>query len=210
VTAGGPGSPADEPVPEWHDEYLDAVADRLAAHYDLDKDVHAGGERFDLHGRLRIENRKQFVVPSLTYGHHESIQHLLLARRDRATTADCEALVETAEGLADGWIDPDERHFSTEFVLGLVVPTVAPAVREFVAGFERRTLLTYGYHGHYEIRLVVVAPGERTAVASPDTDVAEALRTWASLADEGTEGENGTGIGDGLVARLRGLVSRRP
>lgn len=208
MTADEPAPPVDDPVPEWSDEYLDAVAERLAAHYDLDRDVRAGGERFDLHGRLRIENRKQFVVPSLTYGHHESVQHLLLARRDRATVADCEALVETAERLADGWIDPDERHFSTEFVLGLVVPTVEPAVREFVAGFERRTLLRYGYHGHYEIRLAVVAPDERAAVASPDTDVIEALRTWDSLAEE-TAGENGTGSGDGLVARLRGLVSRR-
>lgn len=208
MTADEPAPPVDDPVTEWSDEYLDAVAERLAAHYDLDRDVRAGGERFDLHGRLRIENRKQFVVPSLTYGHHESVQHLLLARRDRATVADCEALVETAERLADGWIDPDERHFSTEFVLGLVVPTVEPAVREFVAGFERRTLLRYGYHGHYEIRLAVVAPDERAAVASPDTDVIEALRTWDSLAEE-TAGENGTGSGDGLVARLRGLVSRR-
>jgi hypothetical protein len=208
VTADEPAPPGDDPVPEWSDGYLDAVAERLAAHYDLDRDVRAGGERFDLHGRLRIENRKQFVVPSLTYGHHESVQHLLLARRDRATVADCEALVETAERLADGWIDPDERHFSTEFVLGLVVPTVESAVREFVAGFERRTLLRYGYHGHYEIRLAVVAPDERAAVASPDTDVIEALRTWDSLAEE-TAGENGTGSGDGLVARLRGLVSRR-
>jgi len=202
-----PDAPRSEPerppdLPAWDDDYLDGVARRLAANYDLERDRTAAGERFDLYGRLQIQNRKQFVIPQLTYGHHEAVQHLLVARRDGATVADCERLVELGESLAESWIEPDERHFSTEFVLVLVVPRVDEAVRSFVADFERRTLLKYGYHGHYELRLAVVAPEREEAVASPETDVLAALRTWESVDARREDAE-------GVLDRLRGLFSRR-
>ena len=82
--------------------------------------------------------------------------------------------------------------------------TVGAAVEERVVDLESRTLLSYGYHGHYWLRFVVVAPGAETVVASPGADVAAAFRLWA----DGSEAGDGV---SGAVGRLRSLfgLSRR-
>jgi hypothetical protein len=195
---GDPGGEASadplSDVPDWDDEYLDRVSDRLLYSYDLERDRRVEGERFALYGRLEVENRKQFLHPAITYGHHEVTEHLFVRRADGVRVADLEALAALGDDLGETWVDPGERHFATEFVFGLVVPSVPDAVREHVAGFESRTLLRYGYDGHYAVRLFVVAPVEETLVASPGTDVAAAFRLWSDAAAEESSG--------GVVGRL--------
>lgn len=191
-------------VPDWDDEYIDRVSDRLMYSYDLEKDRRVRGERFELYGRLEVENRKQFLHPSITYGHHEKVAHLFVRRADRATAADIDRLADLGETLAEEWIEPDERHYETEFVFALVVPDVSPEVAERVVDLESRTLLSYGLHGHYWVRFVVASPESETVVASPGADVAAAFRLWS----EGEENGNGRG---GVLGRFRSLFgfSRR-
>ena len=188
-------------VPDWQDEYVDRVSGRLLYSYDLEKDRRVQGEPFTLYGRLTVENRKQFLHPAISYGHHDKTGHLFVRRTDAVSVADLDQLVSLGETLADAWIEPDERHYETEFVFVLVVPEIPASVREYVAAFESRTLLRFGYHGHYWIRLLVVAPETETLVASPGTDVAAAFRLWPNE-------ENGEERG-GVVGRLRSLFSRR-
>ncbi|MFB6123790.1 MAG: hypothetical protein ABEJ78_10070 [Haloferacaceae archaeon] len=173
-----------EDVPVWEDEYVDRVSDRLMFNYDLERDRRVRGETFTLYGRLEMESRKQFFHPSITYGHHELYEHLLTARRDRVTVADLERLVDLGHDLADDWVDADEEHYSTEFTFAVVVPDVSDDVRSFVSGFSDRTLLKYGYNGHYEIHLVVAAPDREDVVASANADVDEAFRTWDTIEEE--------------------------
>ncbi|MFC6837320.1 hypothetical protein [Halomarina ordinaria] len=187
---------ADLGVPDWEDEYLDRVADRLLHNYDLEDDYALGGERFDLYGEMRIESRKHFLHPSVTYGNHGSSEYLYARTSSSVTTADLERLVALGHDLAEG-IDPDEEHFSTDYTFALVVPEIPEAVRAFVDGFEDRTLLRYGYYGHYEVNLLVVAPDEEDLVASANADVEGAFRLW-----EGDEPRRG------LVGRLAGLFGR--
>ena len=189
-------------VPGWEDEYVDRVSDRLVYSYDLEKDRRVRGERFDLYGRLEIENRKQFLHPSISYGHHEKIGHLFVRRVDRVSAADLDRLADLGEALADEWIEPDERHFETEFVFALVAPGIPDGVGEAVADLESRTLLSYGYHGHYWLRFVVAAPEEEAVVASPGADVASAFRLWS---DGGADGNERGGV----LGRLGSLFSRR-
>jgi hypothetical protein len=197
----GTGDESVPAVPDWHDEYVDRVSGRLLYSYDLEKDRRVQGEPFTLYGRLTVENRKQFLHPAISYGHHDKTGHLFVRRADAVSVADLDELVSLGEALADAWIEPDERHYETEFVFALVVPEIPESVREYVVDFESRTLLKYGYHGHYWIRLLVVAPEAETLVASPGTDVAAAFRLWPSE-------ENGEERG-GVVGRLRSLFSRR-
>jgi hypothetical protein len=197
-------------VPDWDDEYVDRVSDRLMYSYDLEKDRPVRGERFDLYGRIEVENRKQFLHPAISYGHHEKVGHLFVRRVDRASVAELARLADLGEALAEEWIDPDERHFETEFVFALVAPEVPEAVADRVAALESRTLLSYGYHGHYWLRFVVVAPEAETLAASPGADVAAAFRLWSD--GGGNENENGNGNGSGrggVFGRLRSALSRR-
>jgi hypothetical protein len=187
-------------VPDWDDEYVDRVAERLLYSHDIEQDRRAGGERFTLYGRLQVENRKQFLHPAISYGHHEKVGHLLVTRRDRVSVADLERLVELGERLAEEWIEADEEHYETEFVFAVVTEAPPEAVREFVADFESRTLLKYGYYGHYYVRLLVVDPEAETLVASPGTDVATAFRLWGREEDEKP---------NGVLGRLGSLFSRR-
>jgi len=173
--------PGGDDRPEWDDQYLDAVADRLAFNYDLERDHAAGSERFDLYGLLTIESQKQVLHQSLNWANYETVEHLFARRVDGVSTADLEALVDLGHGLADERIDADEEHHGTEFTFVLVAPRVPEAVREFVDGFRDRTLLKYGYYGAYEVNLVVVAPDREEAVASTEADVAAAFELWRDL-----------------------------
>jgi hypothetical protein len=193
---GGPG------VPDWDDEYVDRVSDRLMYSYDLEKDRRVRGERFTLYGRIEVENRKQFLHPAISYGHHEKVGHLFVRRADRVSAADLDRLADLGEELADEWIDPDERHFETEFVFVVVANEVPDEAAERVVDLESRTLLSYGYHGHYWTRFVVVSPEAETVAASPGADVAAAFRLWSD------GGGNGNERG-GVFGRLRSALSRR-
>jgi hypothetical protein len=187
------GESPDADRPEWDDPYLDRVAERLQFNYDLERDFRAGGESFDLYGRLEMDTHKQFVHPAITYGHQHSAEHLLARRVESVRVPALERLVALAHDLAETWIEPDEEHFSTEFVFALVATELPEDVESFVAGFEDRTMLKYGYHGHYEIDLLVVVPDDERVVDS-GAGVADAFRLWGE-ADEGS----------GIVDRLRGL-----
>ncbi len=177
--------PAEEPdVPDWDDDYLDRVSGRLLFNYDLEKDVTAGGEAFSLYGEMRMENEKHFLHPGLSYANHESTEYVYARRADHVTVADVEALVELGHDLAEERIDPSPDHFSTEFVFVLVVDEIPDDVQEFVDGFRERTMLKYGYNGHYEIQFVVVAPDREAIVSSRDAHVEEAFRLWTPIEDE--------------------------
>ncbi len=187
-------------VPDWDDQYVDRVSDRLLHNYDLERDRSVRGHRFTLYGQLAIQRRKQFLHPSITYGDHETTQHLFVKRDDRVSVAAMERLSDLGDELADRWIEPSEEHFGTDFVFGVVSPEIPTDVREFVSGYESRTLLKYGYHGHYAVRLFVVSPEKEASVASPETDVVRAFKLW----DDGDAEDRG-----GVFERLRGVFSRR-
>ncbi|SNR45252.1 hypothetical protein [Halorubrum vacuolatum] len=183
----GPGEEgADEGTarPEWEDGYLDRVAERLMYNYDLERGHAAGGERFDLYGRMELHSQKHFFHPSFNFAHHETVEHLFARRVDRPRTTDLNRLIELGHDLADERVEANEEHYGTEFTFVLVAEEITDDVAGYVDGFRDRTLLKYGYFGHYEVNLVVVAPEDERLVASEQADVATAFRTWAPIERE--------------------------
>lgn len=181
-------------VPDWDDEYVDRVSDRLLVNYDLARDYRVRGESFTLYGVLDMESYRQLFHPALSYGRHESSEHLFVRRVERVNRAALKRLAELGHALAED-IDADEEHFSTDFTFAVVVADFDDDVREFVAEFHDRTMLKYGYYGHYEVNLLVVAPETEDLVASQNADVADAFQLWES--DEPEQ--------QGLFSRFRGL-----
>jgi hypothetical protein len=167
-----------EAVPDYDDEYLDRVSDRLMYSYDLDADVVVDGERFDLTAEMRMRNQKQFLHPALSYADHDVMEYLFARRVAGPTVGELERLVEFAHGVADERVDGNEQHYGTDITIVLVADRISEPVAEFVEGFRDRTLLKFGYYGHYEVNLVVVAPDEERLVASEAASSAEALRLW--------------------------------
>lgn len=174
----------DADVPEWEDEYVDRVADCLMFNYDLERDRTVHGQPFTLYGQLEMSSQKHFLHPALRFGYHESTEHLFARRRPSISVPDLERVVELGHDLADEWIDADEEHFSTEFTFVSIVDRIPDYVRSFVADFRDRTLLRYGYFGHYEIYLIVVAPDREDLVASPNAQVEAAFRLWEPIGKE--------------------------
>ncbi len=172
-----------EDVPVWDDEYLDRVSDRLFSNFDLEKDRTVGGERFELYGRMEMHTQKHFLHPSLSYAHHQTVEHLFATRRGTITVEDLQRYVEFAHDLADEWIEANEEHYGTDFTFAFVVPEIPEPVLEFVDGFEDRTMLRYGYYGHYEVNLVVAAPEAQAVVRSESADVGRAFALWESVDD---------------------------
>lgn len=197
-SGGRSSASGDEGVSEDDAAYLDRVADRLEHSYDLEWDRRVHGESFGLYGRLQIEHRKQFLHPSITYAGHGSNEHLFVRRLSAVERADLDRLVALGHTLAGEWIDPDETHYSTEFTFALIAPEIPDPLRSFVTDFRDRTLIKLGFHGHYEVNLLVVAPDRQAIVASTNTEVGSAFAPW-DKADESVS----SGWLDRLVGRLR-------
>ncbi|TYL39983.1 hypothetical protein CV102_04965 [Natronococcus pandeyae] len=168
-------------VPRWDDDYLDAVARRLWSHYDLEREFRVAGESFDLYGNLRIETERHAFHPTVRFARHHSNEYLFVRREPRPRVETLKALESLGETIADDWIDADERHFSTDFTFVVVAREIPNDVGEFVEQYRNRTLLKFGYYGHYEINLVVVAPDRKQLVSSDSAGVAEAFRTWQPI-----------------------------
>lgn len=178
---GTKDEPLPENIPTWEDEYFDQVGGRLCYHYDLEKDYQVDDERFPMYGEMVIENEKHFLHPALSFARHESREHLFVRRDDSLTERELDRLVDLGHALADDWIEPDEEHYSTEFTFVSVVPAIPAGIRSKVTGLDERTLLKYGYHGHYEVNLVVVSPTQQDIVANDAADVSEAFSTWEEI-----------------------------
>lgn len=181
-----------ETVPEWDDEYIEAVAGRLLYNYDLERAYRAAGRQWLLYGTFRVQTQKQFFHPALSYADHKTEEHLLVQRTDQPTVTELQTLVNDGHDLADTWIDPNEEHYGTDITFVLVADTITDAVADYVSGFRDRTLLKFGYYGHYEVNLVVVDPEGETCVASKTADVATAFRLWDDVGESG----------DGLLSRF--------
>jgi len=171
-------------VPDWEDEYLDRVSDRLMYNYDLEKDVTLHGESFAMAGEMRLESEKHFFHPSLNYANHEAREYLYARRQSAVTVADLERLVELGNEVAEERVDRQDDHFSTDVTFVLVVPAIDDAVASFVESFSGRNLLMFGFHGHYEVNLAVVSPDDQQSVASKNADVVTAFETWADIERE--------------------------
>jgi hypothetical protein len=176
-----------EAVPDYGDEYLDRVSDRLMYSYDLDRDVAVDGERFDMTAEMRVRNQKQFLHPALSYADHDMMEYVFARRVSSPSVGELERLVEFGHGVADERIDGDEEHYGTDVTVVLVADRIPESVADFVDGFRDRTLLKFGYYGHYEVNLVVVAPDDEALVSSEAADIAGAFRLWEPVAepDEG-------------------------
>ncbi|MHC3379236.1 hypothetical protein [Haloarcula sp. H-GB5] len=171
-----------EEVPHWTDDpYFDRVSDRLMYNYTLERDHQLRGERWDLYGEMRVLNQKQFFHPALSYGDHESEEYLYARRVDRPTIGELKRLVELGHDLADKRVTPNEEHYRTDFTFVLVADELPDEVRSFVEGQRERTLLKYGYYGHYEVNLGVVVPDKQEAVAGEAADVVEAFVLWEDV-----------------------------
>jgi len=171
-------------VPTWRDEYIDRVSDRLLHNYDLEKDVTVHGERFSLAGAMHIESEKHFFHPSLNYANHESREFLYARRQDAISVPDLERLVEVGHEIAEERIEHTDEHFSTDVTFAIVVDDIPESVADFVSGYTDRNLLRFGFNGHYEINLVVVAPEDRDIVRSENADVGLAFQTWEAIETE--------------------------
>ncbi|EMA16818.1 hypothetical protein [Haloarcula marismortui] len=171
-----------EKVPHWTDDpYFDRVGDRLMYNYTLERDHRLRGERWDLYGEMRVLNQKQFFHPALSYGDHESEEYLYARRVDRPTVGELKRLVKLGHDLADERVSGNEEHYRTDLTFVLVADEIPDEVRSFVEGQRERTLLKYGYYGHYEVNLGVVVPDEQVAVAGEAADVVEAFVLWEDV-----------------------------
>lgn len=183
-------------IPTWENAYLDRVANRLMFNYDLQQDTHVEGHTFNLTAEMRIESKKHFFHPSLRYANHEAHEYIFVQQHQAPSVAYFKRLVELGHELADKqeYLDPDEEHFGTDFTFVVIANLIENAVDEFVGDFRDRTLLKFGYYGHYEINLIVVAPDDEIATASKKAESVAAFALWRDM-----DGQNS----DGILSRVR-------
>ena len=201
-----PGDPGDTPtgttdppadVPTLEDEYLQTISRRLVHNYDLEQDYRVRGESFALYGHMELHSQKHVLHSALSIAHHEAHEHVFLQRSKTLSQRAIDDAIELGHDLAEAWIDPNEEHYSTEFIFGFVVPEIPTDLASTVRDIDERTLLKFGYNGHYDIGIVLVAPETKQIVASESVDIVDALRTWEPIE------QNNTGWLGRLARRLR-------
>lgn len=199
ATAGASASRARAGVPDWDDGYVDRVADGLMHSYDLERDTRVRGESFNLYGQLHIKHQKQFLHSAINYANHGSDEHLFARREQRITRDDLASITDLGHALADSeeWVERDETHFSTDFTFVLIGHEITDEAREFISGFRDRTLIKFGYYGHYEVNLVAVAPEDQDIVTSKNADVGTAFALWSE------PDPKSNGLLDRLMRRIR-------
>jgi hypothetical protein len=178
----------DPDVPDWDDEYVDRVSDRLLFNYDLEKDYSVEGvdDPFTMYGRMQMHHQKHFFHPMLSFAHHDTYDHVFVRHQERVTVGDLEGLVALGHDLADEWIEADPEHYATEFTFAVVTDAISGEVAAFVSDFRDRTMLKGGFNGHYEVNLLVVAPDRERLVASERAEVDEAFRLWDPIEEAET------------------------
>jgi len=152
-----------------------------------------------MYAEMRLESHKHFFHPALDYANHETHEHVFVTQIDRPHVETVERFITLGHDLSDDstWLDPDEEHFGTEFTFVVIAETVPESVESFVSSFRDRNLLKFGYYGHYEIHLIVVAPDRQEAVASEQADTIQAFTLWQDVTDEQS----------GLISRIRGMLN---
>lgn len=188
MTDDGQVYPEETPRPEWDDPYLEEVAKRVTYHYDLEKDRDLDGTVYDMYGLVQVESRTHIFHPLLNYGNHYSYEHFFAKRRRFISVSDLERQVELGHDLASRWIVPDEEHHNTDFTFITIVEEIPDDVRQFVESYQERNLLKLGFHGHYEINLIVVAPETESIAASGSADLHRAFATWQDVENPETPG----------------------
>lgn len=167
--------------------------------YDLEKDRTVDDTTYEMYGILEVESRTHVLHPLLDYGNHFSYEHLFVRRVDSVGIVDLESAIERGHDLADRWIVPDQEHYCTDLTFVFVTGSISDDVASFVPGFRDRNFIKFGYHGHYEINLVVVAPEIEAIVRSKNADVHRAFRTWGDV-----ENVERPGLIGRILASLRG------
>lgn len=188
--------PSESEFPEWERDYLNRLAGRIVHSYDLEKNKHIRGFDFTLYASFEAQRHKQLFHPAISYAEHNLYEYLFVNEYDTVTIETVDQLIDLGHELADDWIDADDDHYATEFSFGLIVPSIPDDIRQYVSRIDERTMLRYGFDGHYDIHIIVVAPEEQSIVATDRAEIQAAFIEWDTQS-------RSTGIFSSLLDQLR-------
>lgn len=146
--------------------YIDKLADKLSAYFDIEKDWECKGLNCDLYARSFIQNEKYFLTRKARVYKFENYEHCLVKYYPRLDMQQLDTFTGDLKNAANELVVPHEEHMSS-IVTGVLVVGQRPDmdVKDAVRRFKYHRGFAFGFKGWMDIRLLLVHPqsGEITA-----------------------------------------------
>ncbi len=147
--------------------YIDDLAEKLSAYFDIEKDWALGDIRCDLYAKSFIKNEKYFLTKKAKVYSYENHEHCLIKYFDRLGLEDLDIFLDDLKVVTDRLVIPHREHMSS-IVTGVMVVAKEPGadVIEGVKGFKYHKSFAFGFKGWVDIRLILVNPPKSDVITN--------------------------------------------
>ena len=139
--------------------YIDKLAERLSAYFDIEKDWEYENLCCDLYARSYIKNEKYFFSKKARVYGFENYEHCLVKYFPVVGMQELNGFTDSLKCAVDKLVEPHEEHMSS-IVTGVMVVAQKPDadVVDAVKRFKYHKGFSFGFKGWVDIRLVLVHP----------------------------------------------------
>ncbi len=139
--------------------YIDNLADRLSAYFDIERDWKFESTSCDLYAKSYVKNEKFFFTKKARVYGFENYEHTLVKYYSQLDMQELNDFIEVLKCASDKLVIPHEEHMSS-IVTGVMVVGQRPDrdVTHAVNGFKYHKSFMFGFKGWMDIRLILVHP----------------------------------------------------
>lgn len=147
--------------------YIDNLAEKLSAYFDIERDWDFEDLHCDLYARSYIKNEKFFFTKAAKIYGFENHEHCLVKYYHRLGMQELDNFIEVLKRAADKLVVPDEEHMSS-IITGVLVVNEKPDadVEDTVKRFKYHKGFAFGFKGWMDIRLILVHPQSRQVITN--------------------------------------------
>lgn len=139
--------------------YIDKLAEKLSAYFDIEKDWQLENLCCDLYARSYIKNEKYILTKKAKIYGFENYEHCIVKYFPSIGVKDIEDFTDCMKCAADKLVTPHDEHMSS-IITGVVVTAEKPGrdVADAVKRFKFHKSFAFGFKGWMDIRLILVHP----------------------------------------------------
>lgn len=139
--------------------YIDSLAEKLSAYFDIKKDWKMEGLSCDLYARSYIKNEKYFLSKKAKVYSYENHEHCLVKYFPWLGMKELDEFLDDLKHAANKLVVPHEEHMSS-IITGIIVASQRPNADaiERVKGYKYHKSFAFGFRGWADVRLILVHP----------------------------------------------------
>jgi hypothetical protein len=139
--------------------YIDKLAEKLSAYFDIEKDWQMENLCCDLYAKSYIKNEKYILTKKAKIYGFENYEHCIVKYFHYVGVKDVDDFTDSLKCAADKLVTPHDEHMSS-IITGVMVTAEKPDrdVANAVKRFKFHKSFAFGLKGWMDIRLILVHP----------------------------------------------------